>query len=60
MAKLGNVAVIEIPGEATTQLGALAQRNMRVECTIQEGQVYLHSGDASVHFEPVVLKHLER
>lgn len=56
MAKLDNVAVLEIPGEATTQLGALAQRNMRVECTIQEGQVYLHAGEAAVHFEPVVLK----
>jgi uncharacterized protein YaeQ len=60
LAKLDNVAVFEIPGEATTQLGALAQRNMRVECTIQEGQVYLHAGEAAVHFEPVVLKGLER
>lgn len=60
MAKLDNVAVFEISGEVTTQLGALAQRNMRVECTIQEGQVYLHSGEAAVHFEPVVLKRAER
>ena len=60
MAKLENVAVFEIPGEATAQLGALAQRNMRVECTIQEGRVYLHAADAAVHFEPVALKPLER
>ena len=59
MAKLGNVAVHEIPEEASSQLAALAQRNMRVECTIQEGQVYLHAGEAAVHFEPLALKRLE-
>ena len=59
MARLANVSVVEIPEEATAALEALAERNMRVECTVQEGQVYLHAGDSAVHFEPRVLKALE-
>jgi uncharacterized protein YaeQ len=59
MAKLDNVAVYEIPPDAASQLAAIAERNMRVECTIQEGQVYLHAGEAAVHFAPLTLKALE-
>jgi uncharacterized protein YaeQ len=56
MAKLGNVSIFEIPEEATAWLIPLAQRNMRLDCTVQEGQVYLHAGDSTLHFEPVTLK----
>jgi uncharacterized protein YaeQ len=56
MARIANVSVVEISEEATAGLEAMAQRSMRVECTVQEGQVYLHAGDAAVHFEPVLLK----
>ncbi|MBC8023682.1 MAG: YaeQ family protein [Burkholderiales bacterium] len=56
MAKLDNVTVVEIPEDASAQLASLAQRNMRCDCTVQEGQVYLHAGDAALQFEPVVLK----
>lgn len=59
MAKIANVSVVEIAEEVTDALEPMAQRNMRVECTVQEGQVYLHAGEASVHFEPRVLKPLE-
>ncbi len=59
MARLANVSVVEIPEDVSDALGALAQRNMRVECTVQDGQVYLHSGDAALQFEPRVLKPLE-
>jgi uncharacterized protein YaeQ len=59
MAKLDNVAVVEIPEDASRALEALAQRTMKVECTVQEGQVYLHAGEAAVHFEPRVLKPLD-
>ena len=60
LGKLSNVSVVEIPEEATSALEPLAQRTMRVECTVQEGQVYLHAGDAAVNFEPRVLKPLAR
>ena len=58
MAKLANVSVVEIPEEVSSSLEAMAHRNMRLECTVQEGQVYLHAGEASVHFEPRMLKPL--
>ncbi len=55
--RLANVSVIEIPEAATQRAGTLAQRSMRIDCTIQEGQVWLSSGAAdTLHFEPVVLK----
>ena len=56
MAKIANLSVVEIPEDVTDALEPLAQRNMRVECTVQEGQVYLHAGEAALHFEPRVLK----
>ena len=36
-----NLTVINIPAEASAQLQALAQRNMQLQCTIQDGQIYL-------------------
>jgi uncharacterized protein YaeQ len=59
MGKLDNVSVVEIPGEASSALQAMAQRSMRLECTVQEGQVYFHAGEAALQFEPRVLKPLE-
>ncbi len=36
-----NLTVINIPADASAQLEALAQRNMQLQCTIQDGQIYL-------------------
>jgi uncharacterized protein YaeQ len=36
-----NLTVINIPAEASTQLQQLATRNMQLQCTIQDGQVWL-------------------
>lgn len=55
--RLANVSVIEIPEAVTQRAGALAQRSMRLACTVQEGQVWLSSGEEeTLHFEPVVRK----
>ena len=51
--RLGNLSVVDIPEEASDAMSALAARNMRLECTIQEGQVYLSGGEGTFHFEPV-------
>lgn len=55
LGRLENLTVIEIPAEATAEMRRLAARNMRLECTIQEGQVYLSHGGGTLHFEPRVL-----
>lgn len=42
------VEVIRLPDEATRELAMLSQRSMRLQCTIQDGQVWLTEGQASV------------
>lgn len=50
--KLEKVAVLQITPEDGAAMAALAQRNMVLACTVQEGEVYL--GEA--HLKPVWLK----
>lgn len=51
-----NLAVINLAQEDTQALARLAQRNMDLQCTIQDGQVWLGDGAASVQVERKVLK----
>jgi uncharacterized protein YaeQ len=51
-----NLTIINLPTESTKALAKLAQRNMNLQCTIQDGQVWLGDGDASVQVERVMLK----
>lgn len=51
-----NLTIINLPAESTQALAKLAQRTMSLQCTIQDGQVWLSDGDASVEMERVVLK----
>lgn len=53
--RLANLTVIDLPVEATRALALLARRTMQLQCTVQEGQVWIGDGDDSVHFEPVRL-----
>ena len=59
LARLKNVSVIEIPASVTAHVTSLSERNMRIQCTIQDAQVWLAASDETVHFEPVVLKPAE-
>jgi len=56
LARLANTHVIELPGETTAAMAAWAERTMKLECTIQEGQVWLSRGEDTLHFEPRTLK----
>jgi len=53
--RLGNLTVIDIPDDVTAAIGALASRNMRLDCTIQEGQLWLSHDGETFHFEPKVV-----
>ena len=46
-----NLAIINLPPESTRELAKLAQRSMRLQCTIQDGQVWLSDGETSVQVE---------
>jgi len=46
-----NLSVINIPAEASVQLQALANRNMQLQCTIQDCQIYLTDSVSTVLVE---------
>lgn len=56
LARLDNLAVIALPYDATQALAELANRTMKLDCTVQEGQVWLSDGSRTVQIEPVVLQ----
>jgi uncharacterized protein YaeQ len=54
--RLKNLTVINLPAETTRAIAKLAQRTMQLQCTIQDGQVWLSDGNESVEVERVILK----
>lgn len=56
LARLSRLEVLEIPPEASAALAALAQRTMRLQCTVQEGLAWLTDGSATAQVEPQVRK----
>ena len=54
--RLGNLSVLNLPLDASRALARLAQRNMRLQCTLQEGHIWLGNGNDAVQIELVVLK----
>ncbi|GAB1232947.1 YaeQ family protein [Ferrigenium sp. UT4] len=46
-----NLTVINLPPESTRDLAKLAQRSMKLQCTIQDGQVWVSNGVTSVEIE---------
>ena len=56
LARQSNLAVIALAPETTRACANLARRNMTLQCTIQEGHLWLSAGEASMTLEPVILK----
>jgi uncharacterized protein YaeQ len=55
MARLPKLRVLALDGEQSAALAALAQRGMQLQCTIQDGQVWLTDGERTVLIEPRAL-----
>ena len=55
-ARLRNVSVIEIAESVANTVTSIAERNMRLDCTIQDSQVWLAANGETLNFEPTVLK----
>lgn len=51
LAKLGNLAIVNVPQAASQQLASLAQRTMDIQCTIQDGQIWFSAGDETIQIE---------
>lgn len=51
-----NLKVVNIPADASQALAALAQRTMQLQCTIQDGQIWLGANENMVLIEPETIK----
>lgn len=56
LARARNLKVVNLPSHTTAELARLAQRTMQLQCTIQDGQVWIANGEQSVHLEQEKLK----
>ncbi len=48
-----NLRVINLSSETTQALAKLASRTMRLQCSIQDGQIWLTDTQDTVHIEPI-------
>jgi len=51
-----NLQVINIAAATSLSLAKLAQRNMQIQCTVQDGQLWMTEGEESVQIDFVALK----
>jgi len=54
LGRLHNLTVINLPPPASTTLAGLAQRSMQLQCTIQDGQLWLGDERRSVEVNPEI------
>ncbi len=55
--RLKNLTVIDLPAATVQALARLAQRNMQLQCTIQDGQIWLADQNDSVQVELTLRMH---
>lgn len=51
-----NLSVFNLPAATSQALAKLAQRNMKLQCTIQDGQVWINGEGESIQIDLVQLK----
>ena len=54
--RLNNLAVMNLPLEGSRALTTLAQPSMQLQCTIQEGQIWIADGEHNAHMALTKLK----
>ena len=54
--RLNNLAVMNLPLDGLRALATLAQPSMELQCTIQEGQIWMADGENSAHIVLTLLK----
>lgn len=55
LARLANLRVLALSADESAGLAALATRSMQLQCTIEDGQVWLTDGERTVQIEPAWL-----
>ena len=54
--RLNNLAVMNLPLDGSRTLAQLAQPSMQLQCTIQEGQIWMADGEKTVHIALTIVK----
>jgi len=54
--RLNNLSVMNLSQDGYRALATLAQPSMQLQCTIQEGQIWMTDGENTVHIELTILK----
>lgn len=56
--RVKNLEVVNLPPDTSLALAKLAQRNMQLQCTVQEGQIWVSDKDNSVQVVLMTVKSL--
>lgn len=56
LARFDNLRVYHLPADATEQMAAMAERNMDLNVTVQDGHIWLGSADNNVEIKPQTWK----
>jgi uncharacterized protein YaeQ len=48
--RLANASVIDVPQDITVAMRKMAARSMRIDCTIQDGEIWLAANGDTLHF----------
>jgi len=54
--RFANLTVIELPAAASKGLTSFVQRSMQLQCTVQDGEIWLSGGELSCSITPLVRK----
>jgi len=54
--RLKNLSIFNLPVDSSRGISRLSQRNMQLQCTIQDEQVWLSDGKESIQVERVIFK----
>jgi uncharacterized protein YaeQ len=60
LTRLRNLTVINLDPASTQSLATLAQRGMQLQCTIQDGELWLTGAQVTVHIVPAIWMSPER
>lgn len=54
--RFSNLSVIELPATASKGLTSFVQRSMQLQCTVQDGEIWLSGGELTSSITPLVRK----
>jgi len=55
LTRFTNLTVVQLASESSTALAALSERGMRLQCMVQDGQIWINTDSASVPVKLTVL-----